>query len=458
VVVLAVSAVGTLRSPSASSPRDGGTELWARRYSGFDRDSATDVVVSPDGSKVFVTGYSLGGGGKARDFATVAYDASTGATLWIARYDGGEGDDEPAAIAVSPDGLTVFVAGYTTSQRDWATIAYVASSGVVRWVRRYDGPGFSSADYPTAIAVGSDGSRVFVVGASVGDATGNDYTTIAYDALTGDVRWARRYDGLGSPSADGADAVVFSPDGSAVFVTGTSQGPLGDLDFVTIAYEAGTGSTSWVRRFDGGAGHADDARAMSISPDGSAVFVTGGSSLGGTDNSDYATIAYDAVTGGQRWFRSYDGTGNGSDVPVGIVSGDDGASVYVAGSSVGLSGEYEYATIAYDAASGTPRWVRRYDSPGDGSAFPNAIAAGSDGHGVFVTGSSSGSNGWDYATVAYDATTGATSWVRAYIGPVRADKAHSIAASPDGSAVFVTGDSQGGTGGDNDYLTIAYVP
>ena len=37
------------------------------------------------------------------------------------------------------------------------------------------------------------------------------------------------------------------------------------------------------------------------------------------------------------------------------------------------------------------------------------------------------------------------------------DKAHSIAASPDGSAVFVTGDSQGGTGGDNDYLTIAYV-
>ena len=37
---------------------------------------------------VFVTGVSNGGSTSSDDYATIAYDASTGARLWVNRYNG----------------------------------------------------------------------------------------------------------------------------------------------------------------------------------------------------------------------------------------------------------------------------------------------------------------------------------------------------------------------------------
>src|SRR5712691_9821421 len=80
-----------LAAPTATaSPRTPGDTDWVRLYTqpfnGL--DVAESVAVSPDGSKVFVTGYSTGSGTNYSDYATVAYDASTGATAWARRYDG----------------------------------------------------------------------------------------------------------------------------------------------------------------------------------------------------------------------------------------------------------------------------------------------------------------------------------------------------------------------------------
>jgi hypothetical protein len=82
---------------------------------------------------VFVTGYSTGAG-SGNDYATVAYDDSTGAQLWVSRYDGtatatgsGGGGDIAYALGVSPDGSKVFVTGPSTgsgSGYDYATVAY----------------------------------------------------------------------------------------------------------------------------------------------------------------------------------------------------------------------------------------------------------------------------------------------------------------------------------------------
>ena len=47
------------------------------------------------------------------------------------------------------------------------------------------------------------------------------------------------------------------------------------LDYVTIAYGAADGTWAWTKRYDGRMDAIDDAAANAVSPDGSRVFVTG---------------------------------------------------------------------------------------------------------------------------------------------------------------------------------------
>jgi hypothetical protein len=91
-----------------------GIRLWVGLYGGTgldDNAAASSVVVSPSGDTVFVTGFSVGAT-SGRDYATVAYVAGTGEQLWASRYNGpASGDDGVGAVALSPDGHTVFVTG-----------------------------------------------------------------------------------------------------------------------------------------------------------------------------------------------------------------------------------------------------------------------------------------------------------------------------------------------------------
>ena len=135
------------------------------------------VAVSPGSSvnkTVFVTGSSgcLG----LEDYATVAYNATTGIQLWASRYDGPTHDpDEAFALAVSADGKKIFVTGRSFGQigegRDFATVAYSAINGQALWVSRYDGLAHGedeSNDEAYSIAVSTEGERVFVTGSSGG--------------------------------------------------------------------------------------------------------------------------------------------------------------------------------------------------------------------------------------------------------------------------------------------------
>jgi DNA-binding beta-propeller fold protein YncE len=144
-------------------------------------------------------------------------------------------------------------------------------------------------DLNTALAVSPNGSAVFVTGYSIRTlARRYDYTTVAYDAGTGARLWVRSYnspvDVFDFPSSLGV-----SPDASAVYVTGSGGG-----DYATVAYDAGTGARLWVRRYGTQASGGDAAGALGVSPDGTAVFVTGGVGRRRNHPPDYATLAYAA--------------------------------------------------------------------------------------------------------------------------------------------------------------------
>jgi hypothetical protein len=77
-------AAGSVRGGSPVRLAAPGSQLWASRYQGPGSnggdDDTSSVAVSPDGSTVFVTGFSEGPGGLGQfDYATIAYSASTGA-------------------------------------------------------------------------------------------------------------------------------------------------------------------------------------------------------------------------------------------------------------------------------------------------------------------------------------------------------------------------------------------
>jgi DNA-binding beta-propeller fold protein YncE/lysophospholipase L1-like esterase len=329
-----------------------GVELWSARYAYSDdsEDSAMDVAVSPDGSRVFVTGVQDVYG--SHDYGTVAYDADTGVELWAAGYDGlGRGFDDPADLAVSPDGGEVFVTGTSRGSSetvwDYATVAYDAASGAELWAARYDG---DENDLAAAVEVGPDGSTVFVAGSSY--SAGHLHgvaVTLAYDALTGTVGWIAKY---GSPQHrwDTGEALSVAPDGSRVYVAGLTAGMLADPDMLTLAFDSATGARLWAARYDGPAGLEDGAMDVVASPTGERVFVTGHSD-GGYDLSymDYATLAYDSETGAQLWLRRYDGPAGRGDWPQAMAISPDGARVFVTGHS-DPDQDYDFydcATVAY---------------------------------------------------------------------------------------------------------------
>jgi len=446
--------LGLAASPRVASAATPGTKLWASLYHGpvHGTGEAFKVAVSPDGSKVFVTGLSDGvirPHVEISDYATVAYDAATGAQLWAARYDGAADlNDIAVDLGVSPDGSKVFVTGFSESSTngltDYATVAYDAATGAQLWATRYNGPA-NGADSATSLAVSPDGSKVFVTGystTSVGDNA--DYVTLAYDTSTGDKVWLKRYE---RPGWDSPSSIAVSRDGSDVFVTGYSTGSTSSYDYATVAYDAATGAKRWAIRYNGPANRDDQAYALGVSPDGSKVFVTGRSE-GSTSGSDYATVAYDATTGAQLWAKRYNGPADREDVPFALGVSPDGSMVFVTGYSIGSTSVFNYATLAYNTSSGTRLWLTRYSGPDGVGASAASLAVSPDGSQVFVTGSSGiGVNvgGTEYATFAYDAATGAKVWgPKHYTG-----EASSIAVSPDGSKVFVTGAGRG-------YATVAY--
>jgi DNA-binding beta-propeller fold protein YncE len=419
-----------------------GAQLWAARFGADGSDQAPALAVSPRGGQVFVAGAGYGGRATGVDYETVAYSAA-GRRLWASRFSGpGRHEDDPYAVMVSQDGRTVFVTGGASgwgTGYDYGTVAYAAATGRQLWASHYAGP-VDGGGGGAAIAVSPDGHAVFVTGTSGGGET-SEYATVAYNAVTGRQLWASLYDSTKN-GLNAAQSVAVSPDGTTVYVTGGGQDPAGYHDYATVAYNATTGKQRWASQYDGPAHGFGGALAVTVSPSGRTVFVTGDSSSRKTGY-DYATVAYRAATGRQLWASRYHGPGKGFDAATAMAVSPHGTTVYVTGTA-GTG----YATVAYNAATGKQRWASRYDRGNQA----NSVKVSPDGTTVYVTGDGYEPSG--YATVAYRAATGRQRWASRYHVAGNAGEAFAMGVSPAGTTVYVTGNVAGGT--IDAYATIAY--
>lgn len=377
-----------------------GKQLWIVSDDPFESGGAS-LAVSDDGAAVFVTGTTSG---EAGDYVTEAYAATTGKRLWTSRYNGpGNGADTAASVVAR--GSLVVVNGTSAGSgtgADFATVAYDPATGKQLWAARYDGPSHGDEGwFPSGVhslAIDAKGQAVYITGGSAA-AADTEYATVAYDAA-GKQLWVSRYADPGA-GADMGAAVAVAPDGSTVVVTGMSEAAATKTDVATIGYAGGTGKQLWASRYNGPANQNEGGGAIAFRPDGTAVFVAGTSEGAETGREDFAVLAYETTTGKQLWATRYDGPTGGDDNAFDLAVGADGSSVVVVGRTVPQPMLDEYATVSLRATTGEKLWEMTYgvaerEVNGNRSSEAHAVAVGKDGT-VYVTGGS----GRGYATVAY---------------------------------------------------------
>jgi hypothetical protein len=410
--------IATLLGSILPAAAAGGDLLWQERLDPFaGPDYIVDSASSPSGNTIFVTGRTFGP--NDYDILTAAYDGSTGDQLWSSRFDGPlHGYDSAAAVAVGPEGSRVYVTGSLNvpggnGQPTGFIQAYDAASGGPLWSHQYANRAMG--------AMAATGDRLYVVGSVDADGSGPGFSqasVTSYAAATGAQQWIRKLAALRYGLSD----VAVTPDGSRVFAAGSDLGPdcspsscqyPTDDEFFTIAYSS-SGSKLWTRRTETEEGQYDGASSIAVAPDGGRLFVTGsvGGGITGVDNQvggspSGASVVTVAYKPGGR--ELWISQLNGLGIPWSFGG--------FAGSTVAPTGDQAFVSVNVQGE--------------DPSPCPGLSAD-------------------DVGVVAWDAVTGAADWYATYdstpapsvTNPCpteRYDVPQDLTVSPDASRLFVTG-------------------
>jgi len=227
-------------------------------------DGAVGVAVSTDGAHVYVSGQ------EDDALAAFARDTLTGMLTPVdLERDGVGGVDGLAttrAVAVSADGLHVYVAGFHDDAV--GVFARDPGTGTVTFVEveRQGMNGVQRLDGPEGVVVAPDGGHVYV--ASSGDFTDElGIVTFARDALTGALTYV-------TSTAEGRRHLAISPDGLQVYaLQPISKNGRG---LVAFARDPGTGVLTTLQEMPAGSGNMPElvnGNAVVVSAGGDRVYV-----------------------------------------------------------------------------------------------------------------------------------------------------------------------------------------
>ena len=299
-----------------------GVLAWAdSQYSRDGLDAPRDVVVSPVNEFVYVAGHD------GNSILCFHWNVTGDRLDYIVTYTDGIGGmnglSGVQSITISPDGTHL----YAASEGEDAVSVFGRSivTGALTWVATYrDGVGGNEyLDGAYDVAVSPDGKHVYVA-AYLDDAI----TVFSRDADTGLLTrfYVIQDGGVDPPFLNGANALLVSPDNKNVYVVSRLDDTLS-----VFARNTGTGGLTWLTHYVDGLHEVDGldgARGIAIDGCGWAVYVA----------SQYEdALAYflrDPETGLLTFVREYkdDTPGiDGLDTADALSLSPDGRSIYVSG-------------------------------------------------------------------------------------------------------------------------------
>jgi len=379
-----------------------------------------DLTLSPDGDHVYVTAAS------DNALAVFSRDAGTGELTFVqAVWDdqgGVDGLQGAGGLTISPDGSHVYVRG-GDEEGALAAFSRDPATGELTFVQVLfdDQGGVDGLSGGGSITVSPDGSHVYTTSSNPDRAL----AVFSRDAATGELSFLQELVNYTYPMF-----VTVSPDGRHVYATGHRDDAL-----AVFSRDAITGELSFVEHLwngQGGVDGLDDAGAVTVSPEGSHVYATGGG--------DDALVLFsrDAATGELTFVQAvkgWDGPVHWMGAPSSVTVSPDGNQVYVtAGSALMVfnrdvaTGELALAQSLVDGQGGV-----------DGLAGAISAAVTVDGEHVYVA--SYGDNA--LAVFDRDPSTGELTFVQVVKdgegGVDGLAYAYSVAVSPDGSHVYAVG-------------------
>jgi uncharacterized delta-60 repeat protein len=255
---------------------------------------------------------------------------------------------------VVDDAGNVYVTGVVRNigtEYDMATLKYDAQ-GKQKWLQTYAGPELNY-DVAKDIQVDADGN-VYITGYGFVGETEYDIITVKYDP-DGNELWTRLYDGPTHRIDYGLKLVVLP--GGDVVVVGVSLDPETGEDCVFIRYD-GEGKLVWSYSFNGPGDGADVPKAVVLDRDTN--IIVAGYSRGRISGRDYFVIKLDGK-GNQIWHHRYEDRSNGEDAATAMAIDAEGY-VYVTGYSYREKTDFDFLTLKLDSA-GQLLWSSRF--PGD---------------------------------------------------------------------------------------------
>jgi hypothetical protein len=287
-------------------------------------------------------------------------------------------NDMAAQMALGPNGV-MYTAGWSSNVHyaDMILLKW-SSSGVLKWVRRYDGPGHKS-DFGRLVGVDRAGN-VTISGTTDTNNQGEELVARSYTA-GGRVGWTWMYN-------DGPFQVL--PGDQCVLSDGTVH--LTGQDYLVIRHRltsmalcirlSPSGKRVWLRHYAGPDGLGAGSQAIAKCPSGG-VYIAG-STKTAVDAVD-GLVMRSSATGKRTVFALGPGGGGHSEYFNDITVTSNDRIVAVGGASDAVGTTYPGPVTIYTAAG---RIASNMTWPGPGAAQFNAVAADSSG-GFSVFGSAS---------------------------------------------------------------------